>query len=192
MTEARRYFTGKPCKNGHLAERFVSNKACCTCSAIKLKKYREANREVRNERARARAAEFKKANPNYKRPSDPVAVRKYYERNKEACAARTKSYREQNLAKYAAYKRNRDARQRQAEGAHSLEDINDISKMQRGKCGYCRIDLKSGPRHVDHIKPLAKGGSNMRSNLQILCKTCNLRKADIDPIDFAQRTGRLL
>ena len=28
-----RYFTGKPCKNGHIAERWVSKAKCVQCSA---------------------------------------------------------------------------------------------------------------------------------------------------------------
>lgn len=46
--------------------------------------------------------------------------------------------------------------------------------------------------HVDHIKALARGGSNWPSNLQLTCGPCNNRKRAIDPIEFARRNGRLI
>ena len=40
-----RFFTGKPCKYGHLCERQTSNGACIDCLKINLKKNSEKNRE---------------------------------------------------------------------------------------------------------------------------------------------------
>ncbi|WP_186083602.1 hypothetical protein [Burkholderia gladioli] len=39
-----RFFTGKPCRNGHKAERFVSNGRCVQCSVSNARKHYEANR----------------------------------------------------------------------------------------------------------------------------------------------------
>ena len=51
------------------------------------------------------------------------------------------------------------------------------------QCQSCnKIDLSAKSLHVDHIQPLAKGGTDDFSNLQTLCSQCNLQKSDkIDP-----------
>jgi HNH endonuclease len=51
---------------------------------------------------------------------------------------------------------------------------------ERGLCASCAISFLELARdaHVDHIVPLAEGGSNDVSNLQMLCSKCNLAKRD--------------
>ena len=41
-------------------------------------------------------------------------------------------------------------------------------------CVYCEISIENW--HIDHIKPLAKGGSSIGDNLCIACPDCNRRK----------------
>lgn len=90
--------------------------------------------------------------------------------------------------------RNRHARKMAAPGKHTSADIIAILKAQNYRCGYCRKKLRKEGRstHIDHIIPLARGGSNDRKNLQALCRTCNTQKNDKDPIEFAQTIGLLL
>lgn len=48
-------------------------------------------------------------------------------------------------------------------------------------CQYCRKNLKGlKPKYItlDHIEPVAVGGSNEASNLLTCCKSCNDRKQD--------------
>lgn len=52
------------------------------------------------------------------------------------------------------------------------------------KCAAC--NNITGPFHVDHIKPKSKYPELMYeiSNLQVLCKECNLGKGNIDETDW--------
>lgn len=71
-------------------------------------------------------------------------------------------------------------------------DIRRIYKAQRGLCAYCHAAMPLLQMHRDHIFPLALGGDNSPSNIQMLCPACNLSKHAKHPIDFAQSRGLLL
>ena len=90
-----------------------------------------------------------------------------------------------------SHEANRRARKKAAGGKHTAADIKQLFRLQRGKCACCHVSIADG-YHVDHIQPLALGGSNDKANLQLLCPTCNLRKSAKHPVDFMRETGRLL
>lgn len=122
-------------------------------------------------------------------------IAQYYNENKDRIAAKKVAYRLANPEKCADYDRNRRARETGAEGRHTADDVARIFEKQRGLCANCHAKLfKSGKQkfHVDHIIPLARGGSNWPSNLQCLCPTCNTSKHAKDPIEWAQQNGRLI
>jgi hypothetical protein len=41
-------------------------------------------------------------------------------------------------------------------------------------CAYCAST--EGPFHIDHVEPVARGGTNDPANLCVACKDCNLSK----------------
>jgi len=210
----KRYFTGKPCARGHLADRAVTGRQCYECVVtcekrkaqqaeyrtrpeIKVRKkevlqaYWKRRRPTltEDERAKFRAAtqKWRMANIDKARELD----RQYAERRKEKRHAYAAAHAKKYPELYAAKARNRRARIRKNGGIHTIEDVKDILKLQKGKCAYCKLKL-SKKYHVDHIIPLAMNGANDRTNLQILCKSCNHRKWAKHPIDFAQELGMLL
>lgn len=57
---------------------------------------------------------------------------------------------------------------------------------ERGRCAFCGVDLSGlvstlSSENYDHIVPLARGGANDITNLQLLCAPCNLTKRDGAP-----------
>lgn len=59
-----------------------------------------------------------------------------------------------------------------------------VMHRERGKCAFCRSELSglidcedTASVHYDHIVPLKEGGLNDVSNIQLLCRKCNLEKS---------------
>lgn len=55
----------------------------------------------------------------------------------------------------------------------------EIILKSRGKCAHCGCVLKTpGDMTVEHIIPIAKGGTNDKNNLAVLCEKCNKDKGE--------------
>ena len=59
----KRFFTGEPCKHGHVAERYVGRYGCVECDRASALEWRVANVEWARERERAAAYKYRAANP---------------------------------------------------------------------------------------------------------------------------------
>jgi 5-methylcytosine-specific restriction endonuclease McrA len=180
-----RYFTGKPCKHGHVCERSVSSRNCIECIKRAVKKYQKANRE--------KTRVWQKTS----RERDPDAVRARHKKylisevGRENHRKASKRHYDSNPEIYIANVRKRRARKRGAEGSHSAQDIKRIRLLQKDKCAYCKTKLK-GSGQVDHIVALSRGGTDFPANLQLTCGTCNSRKHAKCPQTFARELGMLL
>ena len=86
--------------------------------------------------------------------------------------------------------RNRSKRAN-AKGRHTKMELADLYVLQKGSCAICGCCLSSG-YEVDHINPIALGGSNDIKNIQLLCRACNRAKSAKHPIQFMQQRGFLL
>jgi hypothetical protein len=154
-------------------------------------KWREQNREHVNEAARKRP-KVKRIRPKHKEylkgwhQKNKTVVsenaRKRYLANREVRLANRARYVKENHDKILCDNRLRRARERNAEGTHTAEDVQAIWIRQGKKCAVpecCHpISDQKGKNkyHVDHIVALVNGGSNWPENLQILCAKHNMQK----------------
>lgn len=54
-----------------------------------------------------------------------------------------------------------------------------ILRRDNYKCQICGCTAKDGVKlHIDHIKPVSKGGKTVESNLRVLCDRCNIGRSN--------------
>jgi 5-methylcytosine-specific restriction endonuclease McrA len=210
----RRVTCGRPCaaqlKAQAKAER---QRACLHCRSVFVPRTTQValgqglycslrcstndNRQLWSPQARARAAEALRAaiaSGRFTPPSGPAhqqwsggpeATRvRCRDRNRETLRA----YRKANPHKVREFTARRHGRKL---GRLPRGTVQRIGQAQRWKCAVCRASLKAG-YHLDHVMPLALGGEHLASNVQLLCPTCNVRKAAKDPLQFMRERGYLL
>jgi len=56
----------------------------------------------------------------------------------------------------------------------SLATRLQVIERDGAECCYC--GATEGPFHVDHVVPVARGGTDDPANLVVACKACNLSK----------------
>ena len=149
------YYTGKPCKHGHISERFVSTKNCCAC----LKAHSQQT-EVKKQKAANGAAHYA-ANPEKVRASSAAW-------NAANPAARTATEAQRRAAKL----------QRTPKWA----DRSAIKAIYEHAAFMARVCNE--PFHVDHFYPLqgeTVSGLHVPANLRIITATENVRKSNKMP-----------
>ena len=63
-----------------------------------------------------------------------------------------------------------------------------VGEAQGWKCKFCQRDISGkGASALDHIIPIARGGTSDPDNLQLLCRRCNMRKSDHAPDEHLDR-----
>lgn len=168
----RHYFTGKPCKRGHLDKRFVSSFLCMECAREKQRDiYRQLDDESRRGIGSRRRDYFKQwyqehreeQKPKYAahrlkaKEQDPDYFKRYYATNKERrkqesqgwyrdnsdrAAVARKSYVAANPDKVRAWGR-KSANTRRAITKHVFVEVVDPRVVFERDKGICGICLKS-------------------------------------------------
>lgn len=162
----KRFFTGEPCKRGHIDQRYVSTTWCVRCHKEDFKRWYDANPDHFAAKARRRRT----AKPEWYKENYDRWLANNYERKLD----QNRGYR---------------ARKMNAGGSHTPEEVAALLDRQRWICAnpYCGADLKVVEKQLDHVVPLARGGSDAVENLQWLCEPCNRRKYSLDAEAWLER-----
>lgn len=163
--------------NAKSAEWFANNKERHAAYGAE---YREKNRE----KAKATAVEWRLSNTARSR----ATVAAWRRANPEKVEAIKVAFLIANPDAKKIYHANRRDR---AIGHLSVGLTQRLFKLQRGRCACCSEPLGRG-YHLDHIMPLALGGVNEDSNMQLLRAICNMRKSAKHPVEYMQSKGFLL
>lgn len=195
----KRYSTGKACKNGHLAERLVSDGRCVECCASKRAKLKDR-----------RGAEIKKYQSDYRRA--------YYLENKDRCLALSAAWKRENCeavrAKKSEWRARNLVKARACDAAARRKRYADdpifrcsellrryhkivVRAIKSGKAsptsaalGYSVADFKKhielqflpdmkwsnhGDWHIDHIVPISKLIAEGITDPGVINRLSNLR-----------------
>ena len=167
-----RYFTGKPCKHGHIAERYNRSQICCTCSNEHTK-----IRYNKNKQARDAIKQYQK---------------EYYQKNSEYILSRVQNWTCKNKKKVKAYKKwhneaNRSRMNSLKATYKSIKKSGTLSGVKQDQIDWFykqrdKLTKKTGiSHHVDHIVPLQGKnvcGLHVPWNLQIITAEENLAKSN--------------
>lgn len=198
------YFTGRPCKRGHIGKRFVSDGSCQTCAISRASEWGNKNKEQVREahkiyckrnyakhhefhikrmqewRTSNREAHRAIARKNYyeNREFRLKTMKKYREENPETFALSNKNWRANNWPKVVAKNRRRDALKLKA--APPWLNVGHLIEIESFyELAHVLTSITGTRHHVDHIYPLQgkeARGLHVPWNLQVLTASENCRK----------------
>lgn len=193
--------------------RSASSKAYCVANSEKEKARGRVYRAANPDSAKARQLSWVAANPekvkatyNKWRDANPAKVKAgtaaYRAANRDKLKASRVTRGDRINAYRAAWRaanpdaarihaHNRNAKKRENGGTLSKGLSIKLFKLQRGMCPCCKQPL-GDDFHMDHIQPIALGGSNTDDNIQLLRQRCNNQKSAAHPVDFMQSRGFLI
>lgn len=171
---------------------FGLNSQCKRCSNEINRKWYEANPERKKETG----YKWREANPERKKENDrkwsqansqrqKEIARKWNQSNPERVKENARKWLEANPKKISEYMHKRRAREANAAGTATAEQIKARFQFHENRCYYCG-DNKSG-LHVEHRIPLSRGGSNWPANIVPACPTCNRTKHTKTEKEFLEK-----
>jgi hypothetical protein len=176
----KHYFTGEPCKYGHIENRLVSNRGCVTCLSDRTSDWKQLNKEQISKYRK----DFHLANLENQREKGRIRANKYYYENYEVVLEKQRifgrRYSKENphiyqiaCAKRRAAKLNRTPIWLTEADHAEIKHIYEVAAKRTKKTGIVW--------HVDHIIPLrgkTVSGLHVPRNLKVIPASQNYRKGN--------------
>ncbi len=189
----KRYFTGKPCKRGHITERYVVDYSCVDCHREwdkshpeEKRRWAQANKEKVQETGLAANRRYREKHQEESREYQKLWKRRWRQNNPEEARAigsefqrrRRKNNPDKVRAKERATKHRRHA-QRLLSPSTFTETEWDLLVARSPRCHWCKRPFNRirRPTH-DHVVPLSKRGPDTLENSCCSCGSCNSGKRD--------------
>jgi len=163
------YFTGVPCKNGHVSERNVNDCCCKKCAIIHTTRWINNNRKKHS----SYGITHQKNNKDARKIRDV----RYRERNRVRLRERNLKWNKEHSDYCAMLASNRRARKKNA----MLNGIDNKEIQKFYILARTLTDETGIIHHVDHIVPLSGEnvcGLHVPWNLQVIQETSNLQKGN--------------
>lgn len=188
----KRYNTGKPCRHGHMSDRWVLDTKCVECVRIRNNKFRRDNpvlrraaekrqrdkdpnkHQAKNQRWRDKTGySWSKVYPDKRRK----VARTKYAADPEPARVRNRAFHARRPDVRKMLSAERRARELAAKGEFQYSHVLELLASQGSLCAnpYCVKNI-ADCYTIDHKTPLTRGGSNWPRNLQLLCSPCNSSK----------------
>lgn len=179
----KRYFTGKPCKHGHISERYTRCGGCIKCGEIYRLCHAEDHKAYLQEHYQKNRQEYiDKADEWARGNHDKVRKTKaaWKKRNRAVENEHTRNWRQKNPGKVQAHVAKRRAKKLQAMPPWAdqkfIAEFYEAARVISEKTGV--------PHHVDHIVPLNHPdvcGLHIPANLDVIPEAENLQKSNSIP-----------
>jgi hypothetical protein len=189
----KHYFTGKPCKHGHIATRFASTKQCSECVKAYYKQWKAENR---SDHLEWRRSHRQKNDTPEQRKADVARATAWRLANKDRRAEWRRNYRLKREAEDLKFKIQRRLQARLwhavAKGSKSSSTLELLGCSYEHLLSHLEAQFSPGMSwnnygewHIDHIRPCASFDLTQRAqqkdcfnwtNLQPLWAAENIRK----------------
>lgn len=153
---------------------------CKACNLANVKAWAKANPEKAKEGYRYQSKKWHRNNPL----KVSAKHKKWRDSNLDQERKRLTDYAKNNRPVIISIRHARRARLAGAGGRFTAQEWGALKDSYLGRCAYC-FDAKA--EHIDHVVPVAKGGTNDIGNLVPACAKCNLSKGSKSLLAFMVR-----